>query len=1095
MSIVIQLEHLIKTAAMKMFQEIPEAAKTAISEQDIQHECDKQIDTFLNNLKDNDFGIDIEKITSHNQVRAGTGLIDTVYGNVIIEYKKPGVMDSETGRQKLIEQIQSRFKPLEKESGIPQENIFGVGWDGYQILFVTKKGKEFDTIEAQKTTIYSLKKLLKAILKQGVIGRSFTPENLAESFGGENEKTKDSILNIYSALNKSTDTHTEILYGQWKKLFSEVCGFDLSKENKKLIELAEFYNVYKKGLDGTKFLYSVHTYYSMVMKLMSGELITSGEKFRLSPAKIFLTLPSRELKDKITEFESGGIWKQFGITNFLEGDLFGWYLGDWCEEIAEVIRNISERFFDFNPATITTEGDRRKDLLKSLYQLLFPKKLRHDLGEYYTPDWLAEQVMNDLGYVDSLENLADKRLLDPACGSGTFLVEAINRVMEWNDKQSYENRCSEEELLKKITNNIIGFDLNPLATITSRLNYLMTVSDLIKHAGGIEIPVYMCDSIMTPSDYGSLSGRVYNIDTVVGEFGIPYEIKESREKVEKFMQYIESCIENNYTVEDFLDGCRARDLLKKDEPAFITIYKKMQELNKEGKNGIWARILKNAFAPLFISKVDFVAGNPPWVNWESLPDGYRNSKSHKDLWDRYDLRPEKGQLGRMKGGKKDLSMLMTYVVVDEYLKIDGKIGFVITQSVFKTKGGGDGFRKFNYQVKTNGKEYIYIHPLQVHDLSDFQCFEGATNRASIFIAQKTKEPFRYPIPYTTWKKTSRARIGTKFTLGEVYANTKRKKVRAEPVDRKSPTSPWLTAPRDALKGIKKILGKSDYKAHEGVNSGGLNGVYWIRVLEYFPNGDLLIENMGNIGKIKVRTVQRRIEGDLVYPLLRGRDVKRWNAEPSHYFINPQDKEDVRCGIPSKTMKIKYEKTYSYFFNFRKEISDRADRKYYPKDSPFYTVRNVARYTMSPWKVVWTRVASDVKAGVIGKSVIAGKKRIVFPVETATMIPFETKKEADYVCSIINSKPFRLLIKTTSVAGTGGFAPPNIIKKGKIPKFDPDNKTHQQLAKLSEQCHKLSKQDDQDGIKKLEVEIDKLSAELWEITDSELLAIQSAIEEI
>ncbi len=48
-----------------------------------------------------------------------------------------------------------------------------------------------------------------------------------------------------------------------------------------------------------------------------------------------------------------------------------------------------------------------------------PKQLRHDLGEYYTPDWLAERLLNQLGFTSVREpNLHEKRLLDPACGSG-----------------------------------------------------------------------------------------------------------------------------------------------------------------------------------------------------------------------------------------------------------------------------------------------------------------------------------------------------------------------------------------------------------------------------------------------------------------------------------------------------------------------------------------------------------------------------------------------------------------------------------------------------------------------------------------------------
>jgi hypothetical protein len=69
-----------------------------------------------------------------------------------------------------------------------------------------------------------------------------------------------------------------------------------------------------------------------------------------------------------------------------------------------------------------------------------------------------------------------------------------------------------------------------------------------------------------------------------------------------------------------------------------------------------------------------------------------------------------------------------------------------------------------------------------------------------------------------------------------------------------------------------------------VNTGGLNGCFWIQVLERLPNGELLIQNLHDVGKIKVQQVQAVIEPDLVYPLLRGRDVQRWHAEPSAYII-------------------------------------------------------------------------------------------------------------------------------------------------------------------------------------------------------------------
>lgn len=128
-----------------------------------------------------------------------------------------------------------------------------------------------------------------------------------------------------------------------------------------------------------------------------------------------------------------------------------------------------QKLDEYNPGTFSEDPVQSRDLLKKLYQQLFPKSVRHDLGEYYTPDWLAEHVLNELGY----EGDPDKRLLDPACGSGTFLVIAINRIRRWYEANREKCAYDEGELLKKILANVTGFDLNPLAVMAARTNYLV----------------------------------------------------------------------------------------------------------------------------------------------------------------------------------------------------------------------------------------------------------------------------------------------------------------------------------------------------------------------------------------------------------------------------------------------------------------------------------------------------------------------------------------------------------------------------------------------------------------------------------------------
>jgi hypothetical protein len=254
------------------------------------------------------------------------------------------------------------------------------------------------------------------------------------------------------------------------------------------------------------------------------------------------------------------------------------------------------------------------------------------------------------------------------------------------------------------------------------------------------------------------------------------------------------------------------------------------------------------------------------------------------------------------GGKKDLSMLFVYAGVDNYLEEGGRLGFVITQSVFKTKGAGDGFRQLSY---VDGQKTVYLKPVVVHDLSEMQVFEGATNRTAVFVCEKRSRAFKYPVPYVQWDGPSR--IEQEKLLKEVLDDTSRVMLGAQPVEQEKATSPWLTAPASVLTAVKKLSGRSKYTAFAGCTT-WLNGVYWVRILEQRPDGKAFIENLHDIGKKKVERIQRTIEADLIYPLLRGRDVSAWHAEPSIRVLLVQDPK-TRKGIPESHMKRSYPKTF------------------------------------------------------------------------------------------------------------------------------------------------------------------------------------------
>ncbi|HQQ00746.1 MAG TPA: N-6 DNA methylase, partial [bacterium] len=899
------IEGLIEEHAKSMAEGMLNAVEWAQSEEDIRHACNSLIDKFVKEA-----GLAVRGW--HEYGLAG-GRLDSKYGGVVIEYKSPKgsgrlAEDPDSPAVKaVVEQIKRRFEDLNTEEHVALERIFGVGCDGNTIVFVQHRGKQIEAEAPQPVTPYTVQRLLRALVSVGARGVSFTPENLAVYFGSENETAQDGIQSFYDVLHKTDNPKALTFFRQWQILYGEVCGYDLHGQNARIRKLADHYGVNEP--DTAELLFAVHTYYAIFIKLLAADILTSYPMLAPRAMKRVLASPTSEaLRHQLRDIEQGRIWSELGIHNFLESDLFSWYLDAWEDRCEKAIRGMVRNLDQFDPTTLSAEPAESRDLLKQLYQQLFPRSVRHDLGEYYTPDWLADLVLDELGY----DGNPDKRLLDPACGSGTFLVAAINRVKRWFDEHRFDCGFREDTLLQKILSNIIGFDLNPLAVMAARTNYFIGIFNLLRHSHDTEIPIYLCDSIMTPSEYGDLFTGGHNktriLKTCAEDFVIPNEIAENREQVGRYADTIELCIRDGYSAEEFLKYCQREGIPTAETEIHKQLYGQLQTLNKENKNGIWARIIKNAFAPLFVGKVDYVAGNPPWVNWESLPDGYRQSTA--PLWQEYDLFRHKGYRAKLGAGKDDLSILMTYVAHDVYLADGGRLGFVITQSLFKTVGGGEGFRTLQY--KKNGKHF-YLAPVVVHDLSDFQPFEGATNRTAVIVVKKTRRAFKYPVRYITWWKSKPGRISPDMPLEEVLKNTVRKELGAQPINADELTSPWLTAPKRALPGIRKVIGRSDYKAYAGCCT-WLNGCFWVRILYVKPNGELLIENLNRVGKIKVKQHQVAVEPDLVYPLLRGRDVRRWHAEPSAHVILT-NRTDRLAGIPESTMKIKYQKTYSYLRRF------------------------------------------------------------------------------------------------------------------------------------------------------------------------------------
>ncbi|MFO8079398.1 MAG: N-6 DNA methylase, partial [Armatimonadota bacterium] len=135
-----------------------------------------------------------------------------------------------------------------------------------------------------------------------------------------------------------------------------------------------------------------------------------------------------------------------------------------------------------------------RDLLGDLYQKLLPRDMRKKLGEFYTDDEVVEYILHRTGFVAAAREGAPT-ILDPACGSGTFLVRAAHYLIEGARARGIDDR----EILELVGRCINGLDINDFAVFIARINLLFTCFDLVLNAQrDIAFSVHEANSLLQP---------------------------------------------------------------------------------------------------------------------------------------------------------------------------------------------------------------------------------------------------------------------------------------------------------------------------------------------------------------------------------------------------------------------------------------------------------------------------------------------------------------------------------------------------------------------------------------------------------------------
>jgi hypothetical protein len=179
------------------------------------------------------------------------------------------------------------------------------------------------------------------------------------------------------------------------------------------------------------------------------------------------------------------LFKQLGAD--FNGDLFS---DDLDEESRRITAKHLEVLDQFLQGTDVMTGQRSFwpydfemipiETISAIYEHFLKAEdpeSKRDAGAFYTPRFLAEVTL-DIA-LHGVGTLLNKRFLDPACGSGIFLVGIFNRLAEeWkrnNPNARYDQRAS--ALIELLRKNISGVDVNPTACRIAAFSLYLALLD------------------------------------------------------------------------------------------------------------------------------------------------------------------------------------------------------------------------------------------------------------------------------------------------------------------------------------------------------------------------------------------------------------------------------------------------------------------------------------------------------------------------------------------------------------------------------------------------------------------------------------------
>jgi type I restriction-modification system DNA methylase subunit len=598
------------------------------------------------------------------------GFADAYYGNAIIEFEKSLSATLAEAEDQLREYVAGTWQKDKTPRSLLAVASDGINWKLYRPVLTAGEKPTPETVTLDELREYKVSEETLAVFWRWLTSFLFRDQQIeptAERFKndfGVSLLYGDSMAALKRAWGRvSGGSEAKLAFDTWQRYLTVTYGrltedTTATRDKETAQAISELENLFLR-----------HTYLASIARLLIWAALSQGKS-------------TDDLGKVAKDVLSGRYFQSKRLANLVDDDFFHWIRNPDPEKILEgTWQRILSHLTEYDLSQV------REDVLKGVYQELIDPKDRHDLGEYYTPDWLCERIVNEL-----LPKHGYKSVLDPSCGSGSFLRASVTHYLKHNTEGTENDR------LRQVLSNVQGIDIHPVAVTISRATYVLALGKLISAARKpIQIPVYMADSLFLPREVEqNLYEKLTGVEITFGgkkdqkQVVMPDMLIHSPEL---FDDAIAAC--TSIAEEHAKTGKDTRKTMEKNLAHSVPELSKLLEyetildalwsfteglsaLIREKKNSIWSFIIRNSYRPAMLKgQFDFILGNPPWLSYRYIADPDYQDEIKRRAVSTYKIAPKSQKLFT----QMELATVFLAHSMATFANTTARLGFVMPRGV------------------------------------------------------------------------------------------------------------------------------------------------------------------------------------------------------------------------------------------------------------------------------------------------------------------------------------------------------------------------------------------------------------------------------